>query len=145
MYNFSKYVALNPQAEVQDTNDYYDCLYEEGTSGTRDNNSTYGDTWKGCALQKCSLLFHILFICTIAYIHILRQFNNFLAFSFWVHFPKTAKLHLTIPRLFILFILGIFVNFWTNNIQPKIAVARSWRHCVVKLSSCLLCQTYFSK
>ena len=33
-----------PQAEVQDTNDYYDCLYEEGTSGTRDNNSTYGDT-----------------------------------------------------------------------------------------------------
>merc|ERR1712004_465504 len=34
----------DPQAEVQDTNDYYDCLYEEGTSGTRDNNSTYGDT-----------------------------------------------------------------------------------------------------
>ena len=33
-----------PQAEVQDTNDYYDCLYDERTTGTRDNNSTYGDT-----------------------------------------------------------------------------------------------------
>ena len=43
MFNYSKDVPINPQAEVQDTNDYYDCLYDEGTSGTRDNNSTYGD------------------------------------------------------------------------------------------------------
>ena len=31
----------DPQAEVEDTNDYYDCMYEEGTAVTRDNNSMY--------------------------------------------------------------------------------------------------------
>ena len=31
----------DPQAEVQDTNDYYDAMYEEGTAVTRDNNSEY--------------------------------------------------------------------------------------------------------
>ena len=32
----------DPQAEVEDTNDYYaDSLYEEGSAVTRDNNSMY--------------------------------------------------------------------------------------------------------
>ena len=31
----------DPQAEVEDTNDYYDSMYEEGTAVTRDNNSMY--------------------------------------------------------------------------------------------------------
>ena len=31
----------DPQAEVQDTNDYYDAMYEEGTAVTKDNNSEY--------------------------------------------------------------------------------------------------------
>ena len=31
----------DPQAEVEDTNDYYDCMDEEGVAVTRDNNSMY--------------------------------------------------------------------------------------------------------
>ena len=31
----------DPQAEVLDTNDYYDAMYEEGTAVAKDNNSEY--------------------------------------------------------------------------------------------------------
>ena len=31
----------DPQAVVQDTNDYYDAMYEEGTAVVKDNNSEY--------------------------------------------------------------------------------------------------------
>ena len=31
----------DPQAEVEDTNDYYDTMYEDGTAVARDNNSMY--------------------------------------------------------------------------------------------------------
>ena len=31
----------DPHAEVEDTNDYYDCMDEEGVAVTRDNNSMY--------------------------------------------------------------------------------------------------------
>ena len=60
----------------------------------------------------------VILLCSIYLRHSiyskLIQFNlrQLLAFSFWVHFPKTAKSHLAIwPQLFILFIHGIFVNF----------------------------------
>ena len=31
----------DPHAEVEDTNEYYESVYEDGTAVTRDNNSKY--------------------------------------------------------------------------------------------------------
>ena len=95
---------------MQDTNDYYDCLYEEGTTRTRDNNSNYGDTGDDWAALKCSpFVILYLFALYTGTIKTLQLFS-ILILSF---FPKTAKLHFVIYRLPIhQFMFRILLNLW---------------------------------